>query len=62
VAIAAALSQPWADTILVGPATTEQLASNLGALKLDDIDLDQLSTVDESAADYWATRASLPWA
>lgn len=58
VALAAALAQPWADTVLLGPVTREQLASNLRAASLDPVDLPDLA---EPAAEYWATRSRLPW-
>jgi aryl-alcohol dehydrogenase-like predicted oxidoreductase len=63
IAIAAALSQPWADTVLLGPASTTQLSSNLNALnlQLSKEDQAQLGTLAEPAADYWATRSTLPW-
>ncbi|WP_086818547.1 aldo/keto reductase [Allokutzneria sp. NRRL B-24872] len=58
VAIAAALAQPWADTVLSGAASTEQLASNLRAL---DVDVEDLSDLAEPAEQYWATRSRLAW-
>jgi aryl-alcohol dehydrogenase-like predicted oxidoreductase len=62
-AIAAALAQPWADVVLSGAATVAQLASNVGALgvRLAAADLDELATVAEPAAEYWASRSRLPW-
>jgi aryl-alcohol dehydrogenase-like predicted oxidoreductase len=63
IAIAAALSRPWADVVLVGPATVPQLASNLDAstIQLTDDDHDRLAALAESAPDYWARRAALAW-
>lgn len=60
VALAAALAQPWADVVLSGAATTEQLRSNAAArgLALGPADLGDLA---EEPAAYWATRAALPW-
>ncbi|MBC6450614.1 aldo/keto reductase [Actinokineospora xionganensis] len=58
VALAAALAQPWADTVLIGPVTRAQLASNLRAASLDPVDPPDLA---EPAAEYWATRSRLPW-
>jgi aryl-alcohol dehydrogenase-like predicted oxidoreductase len=58
-ALAVCLAQPWADVVLSGAATVEQLASNLralevpGAVELDDV-------VEQRDA-YWARRAALPW-
>ena len=59
VALAAALAQPWADVVLSGAATVEQLESNLRARDVtyggehDDL--------VEAPGAYWATRAALPW-
>jgi aryl-alcohol dehydrogenase-like predicted oxidoreductase len=62
-ALAAALAQPWADVVLSGPTTVEQLTSNLAALDVDyDQELDRrLATLAEEPARYWTTRAALPW-
>src|SRR6266540_4680252 len=58
-ALAAVLGQPWADVVLSGAATVEQLRSNLAALELDvDPELEQLA---EDPAVYWEERAALPW-
>lgn len=57
-ALAAALAQPWADVVLSGAVTLDQLDSNLGALAVeweDDVDL------AEDPQRYWATRATLAW-
>ena len=63
VALAAALSQPWADTVLSGAAGTGQLASNLAAARLGDVDLDlDLPDLAEPPADYWKHRSALAWA
>jgi aryl-alcohol dehydrogenase-like predicted oxidoreductase len=59
VAIAAALAQPWADVVLSGAATVEQLESNLRAL-----DTEYNGSYDgliEDPETYWSTRAALPW-
>jgi aryl-alcohol dehydrogenase-like predicted oxidoreductase len=63
VALAAALAQPWADTVLTGAASVETLASNLGALALDwNDELDrELRPLAEPSADYWRTRSQLRW-
>jgi aryl-alcohol dehydrogenase-like predicted oxidoreductase len=63
VAVGAVLAQPWADTVLVGPASPAQLASNLGAaaLRLTDRDREQLATLAEPGEDYWSRRSALPW-
>jgi aryl-alcohol dehydrogenase-like predicted oxidoreductase len=58
-ALAAVLAQPWADVVLSGAATVEQLESNLGALELAyDGALDDLAEARDA---YWAARAALPW-
>lgn len=63
VAIAAVLAQPWADRVLLGPTTVEQLRSNLGArdLALTGDDLAALGALAEPPATYWAARATLAW-
>ena len=58
-ALAAALAQPWADVVLSGAATTDQVRANLAALELDDIAIDIDLAVDPDT--YWAERASMPW-
>ena len=59
VALAAVLACPWADIVLSGAVTGDQLASNLRALSADS--LDTLPAVAEPAADYWAHRQTLEW-
>ena len=63
-AIAAALAQPWAATVLSGAATSEQLASNLAAaaVHLPPAALDELAALAEPPAAYWAARSRRPWA
>jgi aryl-alcohol dehydrogenase-like predicted oxidoreductase len=62
-ALAAALARPWADVVLSGAATVEQLASNLRAREvvwtpaLDGA----LAALIEPADVYWRARAALPW-
>jgi aryl-alcohol dehydrogenase-like predicted oxidoreductase len=62
-ALAAALSQPWADVVLSGAATPAQVESNLAALTLEpSIDLlSQLDVPREEPREYWRSRAELPW-
>jgi aryl-alcohol dehydrogenase-like predicted oxidoreductase len=62
-ALAAALSQPWADVVLSGAATPPELESNLAALTLDvPIELPQkLEQLRQDPLDYWGARAQLPW-
>lgn len=59
VALAAVLSQPWADTVLSGAAGTHQLASNLVAAEVGEVDLPDLA---EPPEDYWKHRSALAWA
>ncbi|MGW3040987.1 aldo/keto reductase [Kitasatospora sp. NPDC001159] len=63
-ALAAAAAQPWADIVLSGAATLDQLTSNLTAaeVSLTPEDLAALAAMVEPADTYWRTRASLPWA
>ncbi|MGW4242931.1 aldo/keto reductase [Nocardia sp. NPDC004722] len=63
-ALAAAAAQPWADIVLSGAATPEQLTSNLTAIGLDlsADDLNELTALAEPAEVFWRTRAELPWA
>jgi aryl-alcohol dehydrogenase-like predicted oxidoreductase len=62
-AFAAVLAQPWADVALSGATTVEQLQSNLAALDVEyDDELDRLfAPLAENPAEYWETRAALPW-
>jgi aryl-alcohol dehydrogenase-like predicted oxidoreductase len=62
-ALAAVLAQPWADLVLSGAATPEQLCSNLAALAVqwDHQASDAIRTCAEDAAVYWRTRSRLPW-
>lgn len=62
-ALAAALSQPWADVVLSGAATRDQLARNLLALDVHPSpdDLSALAEMALDPADYWTRRAALPW-
>ncbi len=62
-ALAAILAEPWADVVLSGAATVEQLASNLHALDVnwDDEAAHALAVLVEEPAEYWTNRARLPW-
>jgi aryl-alcohol dehydrogenase-like predicted oxidoreductase len=62
-ALAAALARPWADVVLSGAATVEQLRSNLAAraLSWDEGPERRLAGLREDAGEYWAERAELPW-
>jgi aryl-alcohol dehydrogenase-like predicted oxidoreductase len=63
-ALAAALAQPWADRVLSGVVTVEQLESNAGAatVRLPTDVLGELATLAEPPADYWAARSHRNWA
>jgi aryl-alcohol dehydrogenase-like predicted oxidoreductase len=62
-AIAMALRQPWADIVLSGAVTVEQLQSNLQALNMSpasDI-IERLQRSAESPEAYWSQRAARRW-
>ena len=59
-ALAVALAQPWADVVLSGAGTVEQLESNLAALALA-VDPGTLDGLAEDPVRYWEKRAALPW-
>jgi aryl-alcohol dehydrogenase-like predicted oxidoreductase len=62
-ALAGALARPWADVVLSGAATTEQLRSNLRAVKVPwkaDIDA-RLESLTMESGEYWRERSALPW-
>lgn len=56
-ALGAALAQPWADVVLSGAVSLDQLASNLLAVPEADA-LDGLAMPPEQ---YWAERSARPW-
>jgi aryl-alcohol dehydrogenase-like predicted oxidoreductase len=60
IALAAVLAHPWVDVVLSGAATVDQLTSNLAAERLDLRSL-PLEWYAEAPADYWRTRAAMPW-
>jgi len=62
-AIAAVLAQPWADVVLSGAASEDQLASNLRALdvRFDEEAADRLRALAQDAGEYWSERSRLPW-
>jgi aryl-alcohol dehydrogenase-like predicted oxidoreductase len=63
VAIAAILERPWADVVLSGAATVDELRSNLTApaIELANDELDELAALQEPADDYWIARSHLAW-
>ena len=63
IAIAAALAQPWADIVLSGAVTVDQLRSNLTALdvRLRSDELALTVALASRPEEYWLARSSLPW-
>jgi aryl-alcohol dehydrogenase-like predicted oxidoreductase len=63
IALAVVLDQPWADVVLSGAATTEQLRSNLAALDVavDHSMQQRLRQLAERPERYWSERARLVW-
>ena len=66
VSLAAILIQPWADVVLSGASTTEQLRSNYRSLDVaETLQADQVSDLcdrlGETPADYWQQRSKLAW-
>lgn len=63
VALAAALYQPWADVILSGASTVEQLESNAQAFEIElrPEHWEKLSQLGEFPPDYWEKRGALAW-
>jgi aryl-alcohol dehydrogenase-like predicted oxidoreductase len=63
-ALAVALAQPWADVVLSGAASVNEVESNFTAL---DPQLDPrlieglLENIRQESFSYWQTRAALPW-
>jgi aryl-alcohol dehydrogenase-like predicted oxidoreductase len=64
VALAAVLANPWADVVLSGAVTVDQLESNVAAtaIELEAQELAELLRSAEPAELYWRTRAALAWA
>lgn len=58
VALSAALARPWADMVLLGPVSTEQLHSNLRAAGLG---IDVAEDLALPAQRYWSERGALAW-
>lgn len=63
IALAAVLANPWADVVLSGAVTPEQVRSNAVALEitLDEHDLAGLAVLAEPAPEYWHRRSRLAW-
>jgi aryl-alcohol dehydrogenase-like predicted oxidoreductase len=62
-ALAAVLAQPWADIVLSGAATVEQLQSNVLAVNVrwDENTAVALHSIQETPQTYWQTRSQLDW-
>ena len=59
-ALAAALSQPWADVVLSGAVTPAQLESNLNSIA-SVREPGDWPGIAESPTEYWARRSALAW-
>jgi aryl-alcohol dehydrogenase-like predicted oxidoreductase len=62
-ALAGALARPWANVVLTGAATVEQVQSTVAALEFAyDADLEeQLLSFSIGSIDYWRARSSFRW-
>jgi aryl-alcohol dehydrogenase-like predicted oxidoreductase len=62
-ALAAALARPWADIVLTGAATVEQIHSSVAAVEVDyDAELDEkIRPLSIASHDYWRARSSFRW-
>lgn len=62
-ALAAALAQPWATTVLSGAARADHLRSNVGALDVawDAQAAERLASLAEPPEEYWQRRSELEW-
>jgi aryl-alcohol dehydrogenase-like predicted oxidoreductase len=63
VCLATVLSQPWADVVLSGAATVDQVCSNVTALalRLDAEAVAALAALAQEPRGYWSARAGLRW-
>ena len=62
-ALAAAIARPWADIVVTGAATVEQIRSNVAASELawnPGLE-EQLRSVSIQSAEYWRARGSFAW-
>ena len=62
-ALAAVLARPWADVVLSGAATAEQLQSNLAATTVswDEAAARTLDSLREDPQEYWKIRGGMVW-
>ena len=63
VALATVLAHPWADVVLSGAVTVDQIRSNASAvdLKLPADELSAMDTLAQPPERYWTERGALPW-
>ena len=59
-AIGVALAQPWADVVLSGATTPDQLQLNLQAVPLQ-LTHEELRSATVASDSYWVDRSRLPW-
>jgi aryl-alcohol dehydrogenase-like predicted oxidoreductase len=62
-ALAAVLARPWADVVLSGASTVDQLRSNATAIAVhwDAQAAERLAPLAEDPAAYWHHRSAMPW-
>jgi aryl-alcohol dehydrogenase-like predicted oxidoreductase len=62
-ALAAALARPWADIVLTGAATVDQILSSVAAAEIDyDPDLEtELRPLSIASEEYWRARSLFRW-
>ncbi|WUH92014.1 aldo/keto reductase [Streptomyces sp. NBC_00433] len=60
-ALAAALSQPWADVVLSGAVTAGQVRANLAAVTAEPPDPDRYAALAVDPQAYWTGRAAMEW-
>jgi aryl-alcohol dehydrogenase-like predicted oxidoreductase len=62
-ALGAALARSWADVVLTGAATVEQIRSSVAAVKVDyDAEVEErLRPLSIASEDYWRARSSFRW-
>jgi aryl-alcohol dehydrogenase-like predicted oxidoreductase len=62
-ALGVALHRPWANVVLSGAATVDQLSANASARGFNsDVDLEQvLNEVTVKPVDYWNARSGFAW-
>ena len=63
IALAAGLARPWADVVLTGAATVEQLRSSIAsrAIPWSDAIEEQLDDAAVPSSSYWRSRSGFAW-